>query len=456
VNTSSLSNCLKAVPSKVLLVLLLTALVSVLVFAVSELAFQGISGQREAAYSSMVGQTTLLRLKERLVQAESAQRGYLLTQQPRYLAPYEQAVREARVAQTSLVNIFGKDVALSQPIGDMGLLMARKLDELDVMVSLAQEQAPGWRTAVLQTDEELGLMSRVDHQSAQINAMLSARAKGHLNALTELFNQQRLGVGLVVFLNLVFLAALGATLVRKFYERQQQQRELTQHAHQLEEAVAHRTQELSDLSTYLQNNAEQEKRALARDLHDEFGALLTSAKLDVAWLEGRSAAAADTMARLQQLSSSLDEAVDLKRRVIESLRPSLLDHLGLSAALQWYVQETCDRADLACDVRVPDDAQPATPRVAIDLYRLVQEAVNNTIKYAQASLVEVELKQLQDHWHLSVKDDGIGMPAHHVEQLSHGLAGMRHRVRALGGRFDIHSAPAKGTCMQAWVPMQEA
>jgi signal transduction histidine kinase len=456
VNRSTLRNWLRAVPAKVLLVLLLTALVSVLVFAVSELAFQSITGQREAAYRSMVGQTTLLRLKERLVQAESAQRGYLLTQQPRYLAPYEKAVQEARSAQASLVVIFGSDPALRRPIEEMGMLMQRKLDELDVTVRLARDRQPGWIKAILHTDVELGLMERVEQQSNQINAMLSTRAKEHLGALTELFRQQRLGVGLVVFLNLGFLAALGATLVRNFYEREQQQRELTRHAHSLEAAVDRRTQELSELSTYLQNSAEQERRTLARDLHDEFGALLTSAKLDVAWLQGRSAAAApEMMGRLQQLSDSLDEAVNLKRRVIESLRPSLLDHLGLSAALQWYVQDTCDRADLACDVVVPDDDAHAVPqRVAIDLYRLVQEAINNTIKHAQASVVEVHLQSHAGHWHLSIKDDGIGMPSQEIEHLSHGLAGMRHRVRALGGQFNIVSTPAKGTEVRAWVPLQ--
>jgi len=159
------------------------------------------------------------------------------------------------------------------------------------------------------------------------------------------------------------------------------------------------------------------------------------------------------LGRLQQLSNSLDEAVDLKRRVIESLRPSLLDHLGLPAALQWYVQDTCDRADLACDVTVPDNPQPLPPRIAIDLYRLVQEAVNNTIKYAHASVVEVTLSEAQDQWHLSIKDDGVGMASLQIEHLSHGLAGMRHRVRALGGRFDIRSVPAQGTWVQAWVPM---
>jgi len=451
---STLRHWLQAVPPKVLLVLLLTALVSVLVFAVSELAFKGITSERQAARLSMSGQATLLRMKERLLQAESSQRGFLLTRDERYLAPYDQSVAEARAAQAALLSDFGQEAEIRAPVAALGVMLEEKLDELNLTVHMARDRQPGLAMATLYTDVGLGQMARITAQSQKIDELLALRTRTHLDKLTELFRQQRWGVGLVVFLNLAFLSALGATLVRNFYDREQRQHELTQHAQSLETAVDERTQELSELSTYLQNSAEQEKRALARDLHDEFGALLTSAKLDVAWLQGRSTVAApEVLDRLGQLSSSLDEAVNLKRRVIESLRPSLLDHLGLPAALQWYVQETCDRADLACDVQVPEEAPPVPSHIAIDLYRLVQEAVNNTIKYAQASLVEVQLQHLDHQWHLSIKDDGIGMSGLKTDHLSHGLAGMRHRVRALGGRFDIRSAPAQGTHVQAWVPM---
>lgn len=453
-SNSTLRHWLKAMPPKVMWVLLLTALVSVLVFAVSELAFKGISSEREAARLSMNGQATLLRMKERLLQAESSQRGFLLTRDARYLAPYDKSVADARAAQASLLSDFGQETDIRTPVAALGVLLEKKLDELNLTVHMARDRQPGLAMATLYTDEGLNLTARIAAQSQKIDNLLTVRTRAHQSKLTELLRQQRWGVGLVVFLNLAFLSALGATLVRNFYEREQQQRELTQHAQSLETAVEDRTQELSELSTYLQSSAEQERRALARDLHDEFGALLTSAKLDVAWLQGRSTVAApEVLDRLEQLSSSLDEAVHLKRRVIESLRPSLLDHLGLPAALQWYVQDTCDRADLACDVQVPDDAPPVPPHIAIDLYRLVQEAVNNTIKYAQASLIEVQLNHQGDQWHLSIRDDGIGMSGLKIDHLSHGLAGMRHRVRALGGRFDIHSAPAQGTHVQAWVPL---
>ena len=155
-----------------------------------------------------------------------------------------------------------------------------------------------------------------------------------------------------------------------------------------------RTAELSSLSAHLQSSSEREKGRLARDLHDELGGILTSAKIDTAWLEGHSKTPIpDALARIRRLSTVLDEAVDLKRRVIENLRPSLLDHLGLSAALEWYVNETCSKAGLKCSLQLPDQNSVVDPDIAIAIFRLVQEGLTNAVKYARASEIDVSLRR---------------------------------------------------------------
>ncbi len=443
----------EAVPPKALLALVLTAVVSVLVFAVSELAFSEIALNRQEASRYQHSQTFVLRLREQVMLAESSQRGFLITQEDRYLEPYEKAVKAARDAQASLLSAVGEASAFRDKAAALGTLVEQKLDELNVTVHMARDRQPGMALATLHTDVGITLTDSINRATTELDRAFDKEAQHHTDTLSTLFQQQRWGVGLVVFLNLSFLAALGATMVGNFYEREQSSRLLKEHADKLESAVAERTEELSALSTYLQSNAEREKSTLARDLHDEFGAILTSAKLDVAWLQGRvNSPEQAVQERLQQLSNVLDEAVNLKRRVIESLRPSLLDHLGLSAAVHWYVQETCDRADLACDVQVPDDGTDIPPHIAIDVYRLVQEALNNTVKYAQASVVEVVLLEHPDHYDLRVSDDGIGIAQFKADHLTHGLAGMRHRVRALGGRFNVTTSPGKGTHIHAWIP----
>lgn len=447
----------EAVPPKALLALVLTAVVSVLVFAVSELAFSEIARNRQEASRYSQSQTFVLRLREQVLIAESSQRGFLITQEDRYLEPYEKAVVAARDAQAGLLSVLGEDSAYRDKAMALSNLVEQKLDELNVTVHMARDRQPGMALATLHTDVGIALSESISRATHDLDQAFGQETQARVKTLTTLFQQQRWGVGLVVFLNLSFLAALGATMVGNFYEREQSRRLLKEHADKLESAVAERTEELSALSTYLQSSAEREKSTLARDLHDEFGAILTSAKLDVAWLQGRvNGTDPAVQERLQQLSNVLDEAVNLKRRVIESLRPSLLDHLGLSAAIQWYVQETCDRADLACDVIVPEDGTDIPPQIAIDVYRLIQEALNNTVKYAQASVVEVELAERADHYELRIGDDGMGIAQFKPDHLTHGLAGMRHRVRALGGRFEVNTAPGKGTNIRAWIPMPGA
>src|SRR5258707_10945897 len=138
--------------------------------------------------------------------------------------------------------------------------------------------------------------------------------------------------------------------------------------------IARRTHELSSLSGFLQTHAEREKADLARELHDELGGILTPAKMDLAWLQASLGSNPEYAMRVARLSALIDQGIDLKRRVIEELHPSLLDHLGLATALQWYVDETCRAAGIECRVSIPELAR-MSPDLEIALYRIVQESV---------------------------------------------------------------------------------
>jgi len=119
------------------------------------------------------------------------------------------------------------------------------------------------------------------------------------------------------------------------------------------------------------------------------------------------------------------------------------------------VQETCKKADLQCRIRSLPDTEPVPPEMAIAIYRLVQEGLTNTIKYAKASAVEVSLDRVGGGYRLVVADDGVGISGFRAENLSHGLAGMRQRARALRGTFEVRTAPGEGTRIQAFFPLAE-
>lgn len=259
----------------------------------------------------------------------------------------------------------------------------------------------------------------------------------------------------VIFLGLLavgLLVALGRLLAADAVRREALRAASERYARDLERLVEARTRELSALSTHLQELSEKEKSELARNLHDELGGLLTAAKMDLSWLQSRVPDPA-WQERLGQLGGVLDEAMDLKRRVVEDLRPSLLDHFGLPTALRAYVDAACAKAGLRADLALPDDGAPMPSETAIALFRIVQEGVTNIIRHARARSVTLRFALERDACRFSLTDDGCGFDAADPRfRWSHGIMGMRQRVRTLGGQFEIESAPGSGTTLRVTIP----
>src|SRR5262249_47486054 len=219
-----------------------------------------------------------------------------------------------------------------------------------------------------------------------------------------------------------------AIAVFLFARREAVQRERIRRA--LEEQVRERTAELSELSTNLQTVQEEEKARLAHDIHDELGGILVSGKMDLSWVYARLRQQDPTLAqRLARAIATLDQGVDIKRRIIEDLRPTVLDTLGLGAAIGWYVDQTCRRGTLKCIVSIkPTDIQLPSP-VSIALFRVVQEALTNIVRHAGATTGWITLEQTAKGLLFVIRDDGLGFSiGSERKALSHGIAGMRQRI----------------------------
>jgi signal transduction histidine kinase len=217
--------------------------------------------------------------------------------------------------------------------------------------------------------------------------------------------------------------------------------------------VADRASELAALSNHLQALSEREKSELARKLHDELGGLLTAAKMDLSWLQSRLEGAV-IQDRLAQLGSVLDEAMDLKRRVVEELRPSLLDHFGLPTTLRAYLESTCSKLGLAADIQIEHACEAMPQDTAIALFRVVQEGLSNIIRHARAKTVKLQMNGDQHACRVMLSDDGQGFDALDPQfRWSHGLMGMRQRAEALGGQLQLESKVGHGTTLRVDVPL---
>jgi signal transduction histidine kinase len=250
-------------------------------------------------------------------------------------------------------------------------------------------------------------------------------------------------VALIV--NVVLLVLAAGLIYQYLHRRGAQTEELRLQKVKLEHEVEDRTRELVELSTHLQSLAEREKAGLARELHDELGGLLVGARMDISWTEQHlTTPEADIRQRLNRVQQNLAAAIDLKRRIIEELRPTLLDNVGFLAALRWQMKETCAREGVACHDYFPEEEPKLTSDAAISLFRIAQEAFANLINHSGAKTMDVTLDIDDDMLVFRIADDGKGITSASSPGGVHVLASMRHRVRALGGTFDVSGSPSGG------------
>jgi signal transduction histidine kinase len=164
----------------------------------------------------------------------------------------------------------------------------------------------------------------------------------------------------------------------------------------------------------------------------------------------------DVALRWDRVLAGLDEGVNLKRRVVEHLRPTLLDNLGLVPALKWVLEESCGRAGIACTERYPAEELRLTDDASIAVFRVVQESLTNIVRHSGARNVELTVELGGGDLVVRIRDDGRGIAPEKLANVigSHGLASMRHRITSLGGQWRIQGLPEGGTLIVARLPLQ--
>ncbi|MCY7316665.1 MAG: CHASE3 domain-containing protein [Rubrivivax sp.] len=391
----------------------------------------------------------------RLLDAETGQRGYLLTGRRDYLSPYEEAAGDVLRALDWLDRHLAEDGPERQSLATV--LRQRTQARLHTLTAtLQRHEAAGGGTPApgLLDDDNPADTEAVRQLSTQLwQAERQLIASGRQDVFTTL-STRRIGVHFCALLALTAILLVLRQSQRVDGESQRHADALLRERERLEADIQRRTEDLTELARHLQTAREDERSRLAHDLLDELGALLTTTKLNVLRLRrdlGPSAAAAEAQARLNHLSQAIDQGISLKRRIIEDLRPSSLINLGLAAALEIQARDFAELAGVTvnrqlAELTLADNAQ-------ITAYRLVQEALTNVAKYAKARCISITLRAEGTSAHLCVQDDGIGFDPQAPRRSAHGLMGMRYRVEAAGGGLHITSAPGHGTRIEATLPL---
>jgi signal transduction histidine kinase len=429
----------------------LAALAALAMFMISESSYQQASKTFEQLGQQGLARITIQTLWRSLIDAETGQRGYLLTGRTEYLRPYDAGRREAERSLAWLVNYYHADPHDDALIKRVATASGNKLSELSETLKLYDGgNGEAWRT-LLSSNIGQEQMDTVRSLSEELLASETARVAVARESVQQTLLLNRIGVTAMTALSLLALFMYLRQTSALVSQRDEQRRVMQTERDQLEIEVARRTDQLTELARHLQTAREDERTRLARELHDELGALLTAAKLDVARLKSRLGAPTPEVAeRMQHLNEALNSGIALKRRIIEDLRPSSLSNLGLVAALDILVTEWGDRIDIAVD-RVLEPVR-LTPSGDLTIYRLVQEALTNIGNYARATRVEVLLSASDGVVTVSVSDDGVGFDVDAPRDSAHGLLGMQYRVESEGGKMSLHSAPGQGTRIEARLP----
>ncbi len=393
----------------------------------------------------------LNKLQGQIVDAETGQRGYLLSGNAQYLAPYTNSTSEINKSLDllhTLVTNKPKEIAIYELVVRH---ISRKLAELELTVRMRKDgNQDAWKYVV---DTEIGQfqMNEIRKYISDLTDISEEKVILAKSQIQTTLVISRIGIALLAMTGLwafyLYLRQNTLLVDTSLREKESLQRERDQ----IESLVKERTDNLAQLATHLQNTREDERGDLARAMHDEFGSLLTAAKLDVARLKSQlSSSVPDAEVRFTHLNATLNNIITMTRNIVEDLRPSSLSHLGLKSSLEILTHEFEKQHNLTIALDLENVELNGNSQLTI--YRLVQESLTNISKYAKAKNVTLSLHNLGTYISVQVRDDGVGFDKTKVDGTHHGLLGMQHRVEALGGKLVVTSMLGYGTHILATFP----
>lgn len=412
-------------------------------------AVESATGMRAQSREALLQARTLL---SAMKDVETGQRGFLITGQEDYLQPFQSGKGESSLAFARYRELLPARVGAQQsPETLLSLIDARiALAESNI---LARRQA-GFDAAQARVLSQEGkrVMDRLRTHIAAVDSLLRMeiafqnrrvdrlRARGVYAAIALTV----VGTGLIV---LAF-----AWLLREHKHRLEAEQALAEANDELEAAVTARTHELEQAHTEIEGFArrldssiEAERRRLAREVHDQVGQVFTALKMTLS--HGFDCAGDEALAHAGQL---ITEGITTARRISASLRPPLLDDLGLDAALGHFTHGLCPPAGIVCHVRLSDDAR-LDPAQALQLFRIAQEALTNALRHARARTVQIDGEVVDSNYRLIITDDGCGLTG--VRADAQGIVNMRERAQLAGGRFTLDSREAGGVRIVVEVPL---
>jgi signal transduction histidine kinase len=381
--------------------------------------------------------------------------GFYITADQAFLAPLKSAKENLASEFLALDKLIDGNRVQQDHLAQLRTLFDRRIEKFEERASHFKRGGLKEVVEIVKRREGMKIMDEVRQLEITMEKDELIQLSTRRNQLYEGFDQTILFATVINSIAALILILFYRLTHQHFSKKKLAEDALKEANENLEATVLARTTKLSILSRHLLKVSEVEKAKLARELHDEMGASLTAIGMDIMMVsEALKNTQPDLANQLIRARQTLQETVELKRRIIEDLRPSMLDNLGLVASIRSHCEKVMHVPDLDYEEEIPEEINDINPEWAIALFRIVQESLNNIIKYAKASHVKISLKRRLSGLWLQVLDDGIGIQADAMDKpKSHGLLGMRERVLLLGGVFTVKRGPANiGTAIEVFLP----
>lgn len=299
------------------------------------------------------------------------------------------------------------------------------------------------------------------HYADEMNR-LKAYQKGAVDYLFTPIIPQILQMKVSVFVDLarnnLQLQRQKMELEQLNHDLQQQRKQDLEHINErkmAEEALRQSQEELRQLASYQERIKEDERKRIAREIHDELGQNLLALRIDIAMLHARTGATHPKLnKKVHAVLDQIDSTMKAMRAIINNLRPTVLD-LGLNAAIEWQVKEFQRRTGIECALVMPEAELILDDSRATALFRILQESLNNVFRHARATKARIDVFWKNERLYMTVTDNGVGIfPGCRRKANSFGLVGIKERISALGGDFAIDTAQEQGTSLTVSIPFE--
>lgn len=328
---------------------------------------------------------------------------------------------------------------------------------MELATTLQAEHQPKEALNLVNLDQGLVTMKKINEIENKLFEVEKSKLLANRTQRNERIGWAKALIIATILILMLVISTSFKVVLAKIIEKDTVSQQLTIENQANEKKLLSTKRQLQTLALDVQSATERERIKLARELHDELGSILTATKMDLSWVIKKTKdVTPEVREKIARTIKYLDQGIQFKRQIVEEMHPSMIATFGIWPAIKNLIEESAERNEWQLKLTMPDEVPELNDTLGLIAYRIIQETLNNTSKYAKATQVAVEILSTADHIKIEIIDNGVGVDIDKIKPSTHGLSGMTHRVEAIGGSIQFESGEGKGMFTRAILPILHA